>query len=681
MASRQVQANVVAVALVGAAVGLVTNYASDSVPAWFQDQTRVWLVFGGLVILSAAVQLYAARERSEVVRARNVPSRNPHFTGRAKDLRALRRLLKKRSRVSVHAVHGMGGVGKTQLVLEFCHRHRLDVMWWIIAENPALIPDQLCALGRALGLDLPAEAVDGVPIVVSYLGGLRKWLLVFDNAESVDDLRPFVPSGSGKVLITTRNSGFAAMGGVLDLDTMSRQESVAMLSRRAPGLTADQADELAELLGDLPLGLEQAAAYLGKTQMPAHEYLDLLRASPDSLADKGEGNRSLHTLWTLSFQRLDEQHPDAARMLAICGYLAPESIPLDLFSENGFAEVSHVVGVLVGYSLVKRDQDTIAVHRLVQLAARRHYTPAPVEDADSHPLARTIKLLNADLPGDVYNDPSTWPRWRRLLPHVLAVLDRHTTNADLAPKSASWLRGGCGLYLAATGQAEQAVPILERALLLDKGLYGADHPSVATATGNLAAALMVMGRPADARPLLEWALAISEATQPPVDLVMANQLSNLGLVLGSVGEPTAALPLLEQALAIIESVHDQDDPLVANALSNLATVLHALGRLAEARPLLERALAINERANGSDHPHVAIRLSNLAMVLRDLDQPAAAWPLMKRALAISEAVYDPYHPTVITCLHNLAQVMEDLGRSAEAQSLRNRARDQERSVG
>ena len=189
MASRQVKINAVVVVLVGAAIGLVTNYASDEIPSWFKDQTRVWLVFGLLVAVAVAVQLFASREtpkqspRVGSGRVWNVPGRNPHFTGRDRDLHALRRLVRARSRVAVHAVRGMGGVGKTQLVLEFCHRYGggSGVVWWVAAENPALIPGQLRELGRALRLELPEDVAEAARLVVSHLGGAKRWLLVFEH--------------------------------------------------------------------------------------------------------------------------------------------------------------------------------------------------------------------------------------------------------------------------------------------------------------------------------------------------------------------------------------------------------------------------------------------------------------------------------------------------------------------
>ncbi|MFD4674886.1 FxSxx-COOH system tetratricopeptide repeat protein [Lentzea sp. NPDC058450] len=582
MASRQVKINIVAVILVGAAIGLVTNYATDAIPAWFTDQSRVWLIFGLLVLLSVIVQLMAPQDKYERSSARdggkgqprvsNVPGRNPYFTGRDEDRRELRRLLKTRSRVAVHAVRGMGGVGKTQLVLEFCHRYgaHLDVVWWIAAENPTLIPDQLRRLGTALELDLPADVADATQIVVSHLRGLRRWLLVFDNAESAADLHPFLPSSTGRVLVTTRRAGFDALGGVLDLDTMARRESVRLLAQRAPGLIAIQADELAELLGDLPLGLEQAAAYLTQSHMPPPEYLQLLRASPDSVADKGQASqrhspdRSLQTLWTLSLRQLDEHHRQAAQLLAICSYLAPEAIPLELFTANSAvlpaplgtdatsaAALSHVIGILTDYSLVKRDQDTITVHRLVQLSVRAHTALVTREaGSEQHPLAWTITLLRADLPARVYGEPSAWPRWRQLLPHVLAALNHHTATPDLIPYTASWLFDRAGTYLQTTGLTSQAKPLLERALTIGEAAHGPDHPSVATRLSNLAAVLRDLGRPADAKPLLERALTIDEAAHGPDHPTIATRLSNLALVLQDLGQPTDAKPLLERAKQI-----------------------------------------------------------------------------------------------------------------------------------
>ncbi|MCO1577677.1 FxSxx-COOH system tetratricopeptide repeat protein [Crossiella sp. SN42] len=677
--------------------GLAINAASEHLPSWMGNPWVTWPVLVAVLMfmIGFTVQIRSSGDAGSArKRAWNVPGRNPHFTGRDRDLAELGRLLRARSRVAVHAVRGMGGVGKTQLVLEFCHRHarRFDVVWWISAENPALIPDQLRRLGRELGLEIPPDADEAVQAVLSRLHGLRRWLVVFDNAESVADLHPFLPSGTGRTLVTTRRAGFDAIGGVLDLDTLSRRESTELLAKRAPVLSTAQADELAELLGDLPLALEQAAAYLLQSRMPPDEYLSLLRTSPDGLADKGEDgqrrspDRSLNTLWTLSLHHLDKHHPQAAQLLALCAYLAPDVIPMNLFTSNAAhlpeplqtiadkSGLSHVVGVLVDYSLVKRDRDHLVVHRLVQLAVRRHITAAHAGGTDvTHPLSTVFTLLCGDLPDDVYSNPRAWPRWRQLLPHVLAALAHQDTIHDLSPEDTSWLLDRTGTYLQTTGLPNQARPLLERALAIGEAAHGPNHPTVAISLGNLAVVLKELGQPDQARPLLERALAIGEAAHGPNHPTVAAILSNLAVVLQDLGRPDQARPLLERALAIGEATHGPNHPAVATRLGNLAFGLKELGQPDQARPLLERALAIDEAAHGPNHPAVAISLSNLAVVLKDLGQPDQARPLLERALAIGEATHGPNHPTVAISLGNLASALQDLGQPDQARPLLERA--------
>jgi tetratricopeptide (TPR) repeat protein len=551
-----------------------------------------------------------------------VPVRNPNFTGRTRDLAHLDNLLVRNKTVTIQAIRGMGGVGKTQLAIEHCHRHaeQYKLVWWISSENPAMIPGQLQLLGAALDLELPSDAGDAALLLLSDLHQRRDWLLVFDNAESVDNVRDYLPSGPGHVLVTTRHSGFDALGSVLDLSTLDRGESIAVLRQRAPDVSAEQADELAALLGDLPLGLEQAAAYLKQTLIPVDEYLVQLRRNPDAMADKGrDGHRSsleasLATLWTLSLTRLDELHPDAAQLLAVCAYLAPEAIPLDLFAANAEqlpvplrqvandpGSLSHTIGALVDYSLAQRTADHLVLHRLVQLAVRKHIATAARRTAthQRHPMYIAVELLQADLPGDVVRSPKSWPRWRQLMPHVLSIINHDHHLGFAAYESAPDLYDHAGTYLWAVGQFSDAQPILERALRIDEAAHGPHHLTLSTRLNNLAVVLRDLGRPAEARPLLERALRIDEATQGADDRAVATRLNNLAVILRDLGKPAEARPLLERALHIDEATYGPDHPAVATRLNNLAVVLRQLGETAEAQPLLERALRIGNDRGGS----------------------------------------------------------------------------------
>ncbi len=257
-----------------------------------------------------------------------VPAHNPAFTGRTADLQELDAALTVGTTVTVQSVRGMAGVGKTQLATEYAHRHaaRYDLVWWVAAEQPALIADQFARLAAELGLD-PGPDADAVRVAThGALRGVRRWLLVFDNADVVDDVRPWIPAAPrapgepGHVLVTTRRGGFAELGAVLDLDVMYEIEGLALLARRVTGLHPAVGRQLGDELGWLPLALEQAAAYIDQTRIPPAEYLELLIRRGDELHTRGRvpgRPDTIATQWDLAVQRISTGSPAAADLLGI----------------------------------------------------------------------------------------------------------------------------------------------------------------------------------------------------------------------------------------------------------------------------------------------------------------------------------------------------------------------------
>ena len=327
-----------------------------------------------------------------------VPARNANFTGRERDLTDLAAELSSGSTVTVRSVHGMGGVGKTQLVTEYAYRNATDydLVWWIDTETPALVPDQFTALAAALGQEVVPDPDAVRAAVHESLRTTPGWLLIFDNAEDMAVVKQWLPAiplkggTPGHVLVTTRRAGFAGLGKVLDLDVLPTEDAVALLRTRLPSLPDAHAIGIAEALGCLPLALEQAAAYLDQTGMPPVDYLLLLRTRLADLACKGHPDHhrdTIATLWDLSLQRIAEASPSAVQVLDICAYLAPEPIPLDLFTTHPELlpeplsaaasdplAFSDALAVVTDYSLAKRSPSTIQLHRLVQAVIRARHT-------------------------------------------------------------------------------------------------------------------------------------------------------------------------------------------------------------------------------------------------------------------------------------------------------------------
>ena len=387
-----------------------------------------------------------------------LPLRNPRFVGREDLLTAMHADLGSASAVAVQALHGLVGVGKTQLAAEYVYRHLddYDLIVWLAAEQASLIPDMLAALAPTLQLPPGASVPDTASAVVNALPtcGLR-WLLVFDNAEHPEDLLPFVPRFGGRVIITSRQAGWSSLGTAINVDVMTPVEAVTLLTRRlstsASPLTPTTAYAIAGQLGDLPLALEQAAAYLDRTATPAEQYLGLLKTRLQDALALGAvvGHEATLATLELSRQHLALASPAAGQLLELASYLGPEPIPLSLFTNHqdllpaplaaaaadpvAFADA---VGQVIGFSLARRTNDGFTVHRLIATAIRANLAPGQSEMV----LTTVLDLLHADTPNDVA-DAQSLLRWRQLLPHVLTATTHADTQDHRSKNTAGLLRG------------------------------------------------------------------------------------------------------------------------------------------------------------------------------------------------------------------------------------------------
>jgi tetratricopeptide (TPR) repeat protein len=618
----------------------------------------------------------------------NLPyRRNSTFTGRDELLASLAGQLAGGGAAAVTQVlQGGGGVGKTSLVVEYAYRHRgrFDTVWWARAEQPATLLSDLTDLAVTLGVADPEEASQqpAAAAVRRWLDDHNRWLLVLDNAGAPDtptgldtplarvvDLLPQV--GHGQVLVTSRDASWEQHAALAELEVFTPEEASGFLLARSGGSDQAAATKIAELLGWLPLALEQAGAYVRETRIPLVTYLDRFRQLPALTVAKGRPRDrdpadTVATTWQVSLEQV-RPVPGATSLLEVCAFLGPEEIPRELFAqqldppagdlavlaEDPFA-LDEAIAALRRYGLVKADEQVLIVHRLVQQVVRDQLDP----EQHRHRLAAALRLVDAAFPAE-HTNPEAWPAHARLLPHALAATG-HGQDLNVEGEAAANLLNGAGLYLWQRADHAQARALFERALSIREARLGADHPDTANSLNNLALILREQGDLEGARRLHERALAIREARLDADHPRIAQGLNNLALVLHDQGDLDGARRLHERALAIFEVHLGADHPDTAYSLNNLALILREQGDLDGARPLHERALAIREARLDADHPLTANSLNNLATVLREQGDLEGARRLHERALSIREARLGPDHPDTVQSRQNLAVVVAEL---------------------
>ncbi|MFK7902819.1 MAG: tetratricopeptide repeat protein [Nitratireductor sp.] len=517
----------------------------------------------------------------------NLPlSINELFTGRSDELDELDKFFSKGSTAAITgtALHGLGGVGKTRLALEYAHSKRQNYSATLfISVDPSEKSNDENTFDKAIDklefglselvndgiLNLPEKEARETSVrihaALNWLDQNPTWLLILDNVDSVDAKRAiidYLPKlKGGHVLITGRVDDYGPTISKLPLGVLKEEDAIEFLLKRTDEkrvkTKADEEDakKLATEMGGLALGLEQASAYINKMRIGFKQYLKLWhenRKKALSLfnADDSAYNHDvgLAATWLTSIEQLSEH---AVYLMSRIAFLAPDPIPVSVLENNlegdpeGF-DIFAARAELFELSLLQtNDEDgSFSMHRLVQGFWIGHMD----EETQDVCLQNTKHWIAKAFVGHPH-DVDNWPVLEPFVPHVEKLITRSEERNNL-------------------------------------------------------------------------------------DGAVAYLMSTLGLLEQHKARYNQAEPLLKRTLEITEKEFGSENPEVATSLNNLARLLHDTNRLEEAEPLFKRALEITEKALGPEHPNVATRLNNLAMLLQRTNRLELAEPLFKRALEI-----------------------------------------------
>ncbi|MEV4350264.1 FxSxx-COOH system tetratricopeptide repeat protein [Actinoplanes sp. NPDC049596] len=625
-----------------------------------------------------------------------VPIRNPDFTGRETMLVDLNGALIGKSQVSVlpQTLHGLGGVGKTQLAVEYVYRFvdQYDLVWWIPAEQPPAVLSSLARLGARL--DVP-ESDDLQQTVASVLDALAatplRWLLVYDNADQPDELVRFVPTAGGHVIITSRNQEWGRIGDALEVDVFDRPESIELIRKRGTGISEEDADRLAEKLGDLPLALEQAATWQSATGMPVAEYLLLFDEHVRELLSEGKPPSypmTVAAFLALAVERLWRDAPAAAQLFEMFAYLGAEPVSAAMLRAGrgaqlseplratlrepirmnrairelrrvGLARVAEPAAVNAGGEPDRREPSgqLIQVHRLMQLVLRDGLE----EENRTRSLANVQRMLAFANPGDP-DEQQAWAMHAEIGPHIVTA---DLINAEFAESRQVVIDQMRYLYL--VGDYENSRRLAESALSVWRTAegegVGPDGLFTLLATRHLAGAVRSLGESARARELTRSAyegLRRNEqfGEEHEYTLITAN---SLGLDLRIQGDYRAALEVDLENLRRHERVFGEEDLYTLRVRRNVAVNLRMLGEVERAHEI-DADLVRQWSRTLSPNSYQAMQCeANVARDLLAMGQHGAALDLLARVVPGLRREFGPGHAEVLLASRTQAIALLRLG--------------------
>ncbi|KAJ4267323.1 hypothetical protein NW762_003427 [Fusarium torreyae] len=637
---------------------------------------------------------------------------NPDFVGRSEILELLKSQL---GHLNPHlqgkahmraALHGLGGVGKTQIALSYAYWlqeiSKDTSVFWVHASSAERFSEAYANIAKECKIPGHEDpSFDVLPAVRDWLASEEsgQWLMIIDNADDMqlffpqpdelskpitgdeETLDQFLPEcANGTILITTRNMqvGLRLTKGKrpIEVGKMDEHESTQLLRQ---GL--QQGDEpltdllqLSSRLEFLPLALVQAAAFIQENSITVVEYLELLDGSENDLVEllneefetvgrDSDTPRAVAQTWMLSFQQIERQFPFAGELLSLMSIFDRQAIPLEFlefYSEEKKRAESNIkmrlvkaLGVLKAFCFIRAERGgNHNMHRLVQLVTRTWL----IRKSTMAEFARWALLAVSDFyPYGTFEEISTCTAY---LAHAYSVLGVQGADSKEDRLEKASLLHRMGAFFQYQGRYVEAEQLQREAVNIRRELLGEEHKETLIVTSDLASTLSHQGRFDEAEELEVHVLDIIKPILGEEHGQTLSAMNNLAFTLSEQDRVEEAGELWGQVLEIRKRVLGEEHLDTIRTMDNLATTLEGK----EEEELQRRVVEARTKALGEEHPDTLSSMGNLAMTLYGQGELLEAEELQVKVLEISKRVLSEEHPDTLISMTNLGRTWTLLGK-------------------
>jgi tetratricopeptide (TPR) repeat protein len=628
--------------------------------------------------------------------------KNEHFTGRRGLLaRLCEKLCETAPKQYNHriALYGLGGVGKTQLALEYVYSHKTvhDRVYWLSGVDQASLLAGFQEIAKRTRCVTDIEDLspsDVAKLVLSWLNQQEHWILVIDNLDDVAVVEDYLPERSpgGLTLVTTRNPNADEIDAVpFEVGLLDAEDAVELLSLRSKlGGVAEtpegkaEAQKIVEEVGFLPLAIEQAGAYIREASKDIFKFLPSYKNNPKTHHNRvPKGNwkyaKSIATTWRLSFQQVEQNNKAASKLLQLFAFLNPDGILVDFLEagkeglDGDLREIINdsdilfeALSELERFSLVQRqvreDGQQITIHRLVQSVI--------IDDLDEPTRSNIIQqviqlgLLAFPEPTQLKTKIKTLELSRRYRSQVIPCLQYHDYEAGLS----SWhiLAARVAGFLHVDGCYEDSAKLSALAIDVRVKVLGPEHPETLQSIYNLASTYRRLARSEEALTLFQKSLDISKRVLGSEHAETLHILNGLAWTYTDLSQYEDASLIHQYALDVKKRTLGSEDPQTLHSMDGLAWAYWRLGRYHEARSLQQETLEISERVHGPEHVDTLSSMDGLGWAQWRLGRYNEAVALFQKSLDVRKKIQGMKHPDTLFTMDGLAWGHWRLGRYKDA---------------